>query len=45
MNISPFQLQYILDGDKKNYDNTLNYYIIENKIYLYNYKITYTIMS
>jgi len=38
MDIISFELQYILDGDKKIFMTiTLNFDIIVNKSYLYNY--------
>jgi len=45
MDIISFELQYMLDGDKKyswqlqyiHGDNTLNFDIVVNKSYLYNY--------
>ena len=47
IDLSSFQLQYILDGNKKIIKITLKYYIKVNKIYLYNYsdKIKHIIMS
>jgi len=38
MDIVSFELQYMLDGDKKNFMTiTLNFDIVVNKSYLYNY--------
>ena len=39
IDIVSFELQYMLDGNKKKYmENTLKFYIIVNKIYLNNYR-------
>jgi len=42
INIVSFELQYMLDGDKKIYGNYIKFYIVVNKSYLYNHseKIT-----
>ena len=44
INLLPFKLQHISNGDKKIKTITLNYYIIVNKIYLNNYSNKYQLV-